>query len=367
MKDPFFSTKRYQGLYTPIYRFSEFGDTENYWIELQYLCNRDDWQSVRSTIGSSLDFDLKNEDGVAIFGEIQSEHLSALIAKNYILGGISEPEAYSDDGSIISVREIYVYAPDKTYTIYDSDIVPIWGIKDTDYATQSPIVFGSDPDNPIHERATRFYSTTILYVENASLFKTGDYVLAHFGCRFLSDAAANPVMYTDAWVESGVERIIRIDGNLVELEHDISFGTLDNIYTDYVNHYVDGYGEAFFKVLNGATPESTGHNKTLLPLSGKCYLMRAYSTRVKKMRECLTKEEITFHTSFPSLTELEMFVPQQETGNEYDEISRETTVNPATWKNMVASGAWFIYAEPKVAYDAAHGIYELRVKKTPCV
>lgn len=27
---------------------------------------------------------------------------------------------------------------------------------------------------------------------------------------------------------------------------------------------------------------------------------------------------------------------------------------------------WFIYSEPKVAYGADHGIYELRVKKSHC-
>ena len=38
----------------------------------------------------------------------------------------------------------------------------------------------------------------------------------------------------------------------------------------------------------------------------------------------------------------------------------------AKWKAKVAAGEWFIYAEPKVAYDADSGVYELRVKKTPC-
>ena len=76
MKDSFFSSKRYQGLYEPVYRFKEFGDLENYWIRLRYLCNRDDWQSVKGTLGASLDFDLRNEDGDKIFGEVEAEHLA---------------------------------------------------------------------------------------------------------------------------------------------------------------------------------------------------------------------------------------------------------------------------------------------------
>ena len=50
----------------------------------------------------------------------------------------------------------------------------------------------------------------------------------------------------------------------------------------------------------------------------------------------------------------------------YNDISRETTITPAQWKAKVEAGEWFIYAEPKVAYNAENGIYELRVKKTPC-
>ena len=78
MKDGFFSRKVYQGLYTPVYRFAEFGDVSNYWIELSYLCNRDDWQSLKGSLGSPLDFDLLNEDGDKIFGEVEAEHLAEL-------------------------------------------------------------------------------------------------------------------------------------------------------------------------------------------------------------------------------------------------------------------------------------------------
>lgn len=60
-------------------------------------------------------------------------------------------------------------------------------------------------------------------------------------------------------------------------------------------------------------------------------------------------------------------MPQQETGTEYNDISRGTTITPAYWKAKVEGGGnGFIYAEPKVAYDAENGIYEFRVKKTPC-
>lgn len=48
-----------------------------------------------------------------------------------------------------------------------------------------------------------------------------------------------------------------------------------------------------------------------------------------KKRESITREEVIFHTSFPDLSNNEIFVPQQETGTEYNDISRETTITPA--------------------------------------
>ena len=119
----------------------------------------------------------------------------------------------------------------------------------------------------------------------------------------------------------------------------------------------------FFEVLNGGSLHPD-YELTLKPTSG--YMLRAYSTRTMKKRESITREEVTFHTSFPDLSNSEIFVPQQETGTEYNDISRETTITPAQWKAKVEAGEWFIYAEPKVAYNAENGIYELRVKKTPC-
>ena len=359
MKDSFFSSKRYQGLYEPVYRFKEFGDLENYWIRLKYLCNRDDWQAVRGARGTPLDFDMLNEDGQKIFGDIPEAHLAVLRNRGYALGDSSEPEPVDEDGSVVSVSETYVYAPEKTYSVYDTDIVPIWGLKDTDYQTQSSVVIGEGAGNV---RQTQFYLNTIIHVQDASQFKTGDYVILHFTCEFGWNNGVSIEHWNDAWAESTPQRIVRIDGNYIELQSNAAFTTLDEKYTGYESHYIHDVAR-FFEVLNGGTLHPD-YNLTLKPTSG--YMLRAYSTRTMKKRESMTREDVTFHMAFPNLADCEIFVPQQQTGAEYYDISRETTTTPAQWKAKVAAGEWFIYAEPKVSYDADNGVYELRVKKTPC-
>lgn len=118
-------------------------------------------------------------------------------------------------------------------------------------------------------------------------------------------------------------------------------------------HYIHNVAR-FFEVLNGGALHPD-YDLTLKPASG--YMLRA--TRTMEKRGAITCEEGAFHTSFPDISNSEIFVPQRETGTEYNDISRETTITPAQCKAKVAAGEWFIYAEPKVVCDA-NGIYGLR-------
>ena len=67
------------------------------------------------------------------------------------------------------------------------------------------------------------------------------------------------------------------------------------------------------------------------------------------------------------LTGKEIFQPQQESGFEFNKISRETTISPAAWRAKVARGDWYQYAEPEPKFDRENGIYELRIRKTKCI
>ena len=364
MKDSFFSRKVYQGLYSPVYRFAEFGDVGNYWIELSYICNRDDWQSVKGELGEPLDFDLRNEDGEKIFGEVEPEHFAELKLRGYVLGGIPEPEVDGDDESLVRARELYVYAPKREYIRYDSDVVPIWGLEDTDYATQTPITIG---ENAGHVQKTQFYNNCLLPVSDAAAFKTGDFVVGHFDCRFgaPTGATGTVIYYNDAWCEFGPAEIVRIDGNILELKGaGTSFPTqFDETYSQYENHsiYED---KQWYRILNGLVlgPNDYGY-LNMNPTSG--YLLKAYAKRAHKKRQRIIREKVSFHLSFPELPEI--FVPQQQTGFEQTTISRYTMPTAAEWKAKIARNDWFVYAEPTVQFLPEANIYERRIRETPCV
>ncbi|MBQ6533627.1 MAG: hypothetical protein IJI37_00510 [Opitutales bacterium] len=95
--------------------------------------------------------------------------------------------------------------------------------------------------------------------------------------------------------------------------------------------------------------------------------MKAYATRVYAKRRMPTRERVSFSLTEPSLANIGIFIPQLQTGETRDTISRETEPTCASWKNKVANGTWFRYEEPEVKYDAENGVYELRIRETKCI
>ncbi len=361
MNDSYFNTPVYEGKYEPIFRFAEFGDVSNYWIALTYYINRDRYQTARHSRGYSLDLTLTNIDGEYIFGEIPQSHRNALQARGYKLGG-QTAEPVNDAGDLLRVRETYVYAPSQTYIVRNSDVVPVWGLNDTDYATKSYLL------NYGNVYRTDFYHHSIVNVANPHLFKTGDTVmLAGYGRYKVQYIGYS--MWPTAKVSAGHSKIVRISGSQIELSDSLDFELdseyfyLRENYDDWANAYVR-HQASYWNCLNGATlPDAWGG--TLSPT--QTYLMKAYATRVYAKRRMPTRERVSFSLTEPSLANIGIFIPQLQTGETRDTISRETEPTCASWKNKVANGTWFRYEEPEVKYDAENGVYELRIRETKCI
>lgn len=128
------------------------------------------------------------------------------------------------------------------------------------------------------------YLNTIIHVQDASAFKTGDFAILHFTCGFGWNNGVSIQHWYDAWAENTPQRIVRIDGNYVELQSNAAFTTLDDKYTGCENHYIHDVAR-FFEAINGGTLHPD-YEFTLKPTSG--YMLRAYSTSTMKKREPVT-------------------------------------------------------------------------------
>ena len=113
----------------------------------------------------------------------------------------------------------------------------------------------------------------------------------------------------------------------------------------------------------GKLPQA--YDLTLRPATA--WVRKAYSTRKHDKRRMPTRERIRFSLSEPVLTGKEMFVPQFDTGQTFDTISRQTTPNNTEWKRKIEKKEWFAYEQPEVKFDVENGVYELRQRETQCI
>ncbi len=170
MEDDFFDIKRYLGKWTPEFYFAELGDTDNFFIHLEYFVNKSRYVSTKSEIGSALDFNMVDGDGVGVFDDLPASTRSMLQRRGYKLAFISDGKPQNPDGDLFLVSEVYTYAPTKQYVDYESDIVPIWGLH-AEFDVSSNVIFGRR--NVIE---SEYYHNTTLQVDNIGIFQTGDHV-----------------------------------------------------------------------------------------------------------------------------------------------------------------------------------------------
>ena len=157
-------------------------------------------------------------------------------------------------------------------------------MKDDDLQTQSNIIFPSSDNS----EDTFFYRNTTFQVDKPGVFKTGDRVIAHFDCKFAKEVGAGVSFAQDAWLEIGLFRVVKIDGNIVELAHntEASIQSIPKKYSSGYN-YCTWRENEFFMLLRGENPSPNETYLYLQPLSlddypnAQHYLYRAYATRRK--------------------------------------------------------------------------------------
>ena len=386
--DDFFNQKRYIGKWTPIYHFADLGDTDNFFIELQYFINKSHYLATKSSIGSALDLEMVDGDGVGLFANLPSNTLAQFTSRNYKLAFVSEGIEYNEEGDLVIVTERYTYAPNQIYTNFENDVVPIWGLNDNTESVSANVIFGKK--NVID---SSFYKHSILDLgANASKFNSGDRIQIAVKQRFYICYHSGPgapyefyPIIIDVHLGSENEEIqilnvnrqngtIEISSSLPRLMPGTRLG--DDAYEHTENHYnnlgvldqsqTNAYMaccKCYWDTIRGEPPKHI-HTATLFPIA--LTITRAYSTREFKRRERPVRVKTSFSTSQPDISDLEIFVPKLESGLERDVISRETTTTALMWKQKIKNGEYFRYAEPEVEFDLINNIYKLKIKETKC-
>lgn len=288
--------KRYVQNFRKIYQFAEFGDNENYFIELCYVCPRSEF---KSELGAPL-INKTAINGKPIFGAVNIE-----LGKYRLLNERIEELEGDTASPLIKVFETYGYAPDTVYTTYSAEPVSIFGLQDPSGYLEVYATGHSSTYNPSNDTFT-------IYLTDNSQLVVGDVIKAQFigsgqwyNCVGPSVAVmqvlANNVIITPAFQLTFIDRRGQVTTTISK--------------QDTAN---------VIALLN-----PTGY------WNGTRKFVREVSTRNPSSVITNVYNIISFHTSFPQPdARFTVSLGNSET----DTISALTIPSATTWKSYIASG-----------------------------
>jgi hypothetical protein len=288
--------KRYFQNWKKIYKFQEYGDTTNFFIELAYATTK---REFKSNLGAPL-INKTAMNGLPIF---KNENID--FAKYKLL----EERIEEQDANLIFVYETYGYAPTESYIEYSAEPALFFGKDDNTQLLTSTI------------RAITEYNYTYLglyNIDNISEFKVGNKVVIRrpFGQVGASQqyALVSPEMVIIAVVSrSGADAPTDADDTMLVVEPFL-----------------------FQRASDGATIDETPGIIVATSYS-PCTITRSSVSNVPMTKITSVRNVITFWETFPQPNE--QFVVSTGTGTT-DTITSATIPSITQWKEMVVNGEY---------------------------
>ena len=309
--------KTYAQNFRKVYQFEEYGDRENYFIELAYVCARDEFHSM---LGAPL-VNKTASNGKPIFGNVNID-----FARYKLLNERVE----EIDARMQRVFETYGYAPDTVYETYSAEPVEIFGLEDpSGYLEVYADITHQTTYNPAND-------TFNLYLTDTSGLVIGDVIRAQFtGWNSFYNAVGPSVAI----------REIPSAGLVVVPAFQISFITPNGQITTTISK------QDTANVISRLNPYYW---------DGTRLFVRDVSTRLPKTAITQIYNLISFHTSFPQPSP--RFVVSL--GNtETNVISSLTVPSAATWKSYIAAGTRITCQDSEVDTVFPRTFYRKTVKQ----
>lgn len=312
--------KAYSEFFEKVFFFAEYGDYENYFIQLGYTCPE---REFVSRVGAPLR-NITAQNGKRIFKDNNIDFTK------YVL--LAETVDKPVNGLLV-VRELYGFAPNKVYYQYTAEPVQLFGITDPSgyYQTTIDITGRKNSYDAAQDRFT-------LHLTDAGSLGVGDLVECYFvgSGRFYN--AISP----------SVAIISKTDNTITTPAFSLTFlpdqgGDGNTISkTDTIN------------VINGLNSSYWWGTRNIL---------RRAATKKSKMEITNIRNDISFYLTPPPL-DLRFTVSL---GNdETDTITAETTPNVATWKNNIATNTFYNIQDSSLEVIFPNALFKKTTKKTLC-
>lgn len=311
--------KKYAEFFEKVFYFAEYGDYTNYFIRLGYICA--EW-NFKSRVGEPLR-NITADNGRPIFKvpDIDFEKYTLLSEE------IEKPAP-----GVLSVKELYGFAPATTYTRYTAEPIQIFGLSDPSGFYTTAINTTGAP-NTYDVALDRF----TLSLADASSLSVGDMV----ECELIGSGK-----YYNAY--SASVAVIAKSGNTI---------TTPAFSITYLPPEGSGAIESkqdTINVLNALNPNYWNGTRNML---------RRAATRKPRMEITNLKNEISYFQTPPPI-DLRFVVSL---GNdETDTITAETTPNVNTWKQRIANGDYVNAQDSEIEVIFPNALYKRTTKRVAC-
>lgn len=316
--------RMYAEYFEKIYQFAEYGDYENFFIQLGYAIREKEFVS---RVGAPLR-NMTACNGEPIF---KSDNLD-LSKYKLLFEGVEK-----SSGDWLMVKELYGYAPQMVYNTYSAEPVQIPGITDPN-GYLSLLVLGREGASSYDEQTNRY--NIALSSEDLAQLNVGDLVKLQ---RYLynSGATSNQIPGINSPtlpVLSKTATTYAIEAFEASLEY--STGNVALSPKDFIREVNNSnWGSDFSQI------------KTI----------REAATRTPSMQIVSIRNDISFSETFPALDSRMIISSGQ---NETDTITDVTNPNVTNWRQMVESGQYYNVQDAQVEIVFPKTFFKKIVKKT---
>lgn len=297
----------YSEYFEKVFQFAEYGDYENFFIQLGYLVREKEFES---RLGAPL-CNITACNGEPIF---KTDDLD-LSKYKLLFEGVEK-----SSGDWLSVRELYGYAPQMVYNTYTAEAVQIPGLTDpTGYL--GAVIPGRRLPNSYYDEVTDRYNLAVGSDTVASL-NVGDLIRLK---RDLYSAGSSWI----AGIESPIVPVLQKSDASITVE------AFQAVYTYPGGGTYAPTKKEFIRDLN-----LTNANQYYA-----VHLIRNAATRESAMQIVSIKNEISFSETFPAL-DSRLIISSGQT--ETDTITDTTKPNVATWRQWVENGQYYNIRDAQV-------------------
>lgn len=312
----------YADYFEKVFQFAEYGDYENFFIQLGYAVREKDFIS---RVGAPLR-NITACNGEPIF---KSDNLD--LSRYKLLFENVEKSS----GDWVMVKELYGYAPQMVYNTYSAEPVQIPGITDPSGYLKNAIPGRNLPNSSYDEQTDRYIIA--VGADTAAALTVGDLITLK---RDLYSVGSSWI----AGIETPTVPVLQKDSTTITTEafqavYNYPSGTSSPLKKDFVRALNLSNANEYYAV----------------------YVIRQAATREPSMQIVSIKSNISFSETFPALdSRLVINSGQSET----DTITDTTTPSVSEWRQWVSTSLYYNVQDAQVEIVFPKTFFKKIVKTT---